>query len=314
MPAPEKVANHTPENGQEVVKQRVRLFYDQVGWQIEADGVYQNARYEDLRPVSREYVHRCHLRVNRHLRPKGKYFLDAGSGPVQYIEYLTYSQGYSYRVCVDLSLVALLEARKRLENHALCVVADVSCLPFSSDVFDSAVSLHTFHHLPLSEQPRAYQELVRVLAPDAGAVVVNGWTESSLMRRFHWLVRLSEYIGQRFLRLRDKRGHYPERSKTNQAGSNPQKPAGTYIQKLDAAWLNANLGGKIPYRLYPWRSVSVRFLRAIVHRATGGVLFLRILYHLEERFPDYFAVHGQYPMIVIQKNPTLKGKFHELDG
>ena len=47
------------------VKQQVRKFYDQVGWQLEADGLYQNAHYEDLRPVSAEYIHRCHGRVGQ---------------------------------------------------------------------------------------------------------------------------------------------------------------------------------------------------------------------------------------------------------
>ena len=51
------------------IKQQVREFYDQVGWQEVSEGLYQNARYEDLRPVSREYIHQCHLRVNRHLQP-----------------------------------------------------------------------------------------------------------------------------------------------------------------------------------------------------------------------------------------------------
>src|SRR5512141_2874572 len=95
-------------------KQKVREFYDEVGWQVEADGNYQNARYEDLRPVARDYIHRCHLRVKRHLKPTGRFFLDAGSGPVQYTEYVTYSHGYQYRVCVDISIVALQEARARL--------------------------------------------------------------------------------------------------------------------------------------------------------------------------------------------------------
>jgi hypothetical protein len=53
------------------VKRQVREFYDQVGWKEVGEGVYQNARYEDLRPVSREYIHRCHLRVTRHLKPDG---------------------------------------------------------------------------------------------------------------------------------------------------------------------------------------------------------------------------------------------------
>ncbi len=72
----------------------MREFYDRVGWQMVSGEVYQNAEYEDLRPVSRDYIHKCHLRINRHLAPEGDFLLDAGSGPVQYPEYLTYSEGY----------------------------------------------------------------------------------------------------------------------------------------------------------------------------------------------------------------------------
>jgi len=44
-------------------KNEVRHFYDEIGWKLESDGFYQNARYEDLRPVSADYIHRCHLRL-----------------------------------------------------------------------------------------------------------------------------------------------------------------------------------------------------------------------------------------------------------
>jgi len=30
------------------IKGQVRQFYDQVGWQMAGEGLYQNARYEDL--------------------------------------------------------------------------------------------------------------------------------------------------------------------------------------------------------------------------------------------------------------------------
>ena len=78
----------------ENTKQQVREFYDQIGWSQVGDGLYQNARYEDLRPVSREYIHQCHLRVKRHLASSGNILLDAGSGPVQWPEYLEYSENY----------------------------------------------------------------------------------------------------------------------------------------------------------------------------------------------------------------------------
>src|SRR5512133_2084353 len=133
----------------ENTKQQVREFYDQIGWSQAGDGLYQNARYEDLRPVSREYIHRCHLRVNNHLQASGDLLLDAGSGPVQYPEYLTYSQNYKFRVCLDISILALKEARNRLGEHGLFVVADVANLPFKPESFDGLVSLHTLQHLPL---------------------------------------------------------------------------------------------------------------------------------------------------------------------
>jgi len=281
------------------VKQQVRQFYDQVGWQKVSGDLYQNARYEDLRPVSAEYIHRCHLRVSRHLAPDGRFLLDAGSGPVQYPEYATYSLGYAYRVCADISIVALQEARRRLGEHALCVVADVANLPFAPGAFDGAVSLHTLHHLPLDEQGKAYGEIYRVLAEGRSAVVVNGWTDSPLMRRSAWLVRLAESLGMGMARLR---GRAPARKTAapNPAGG-PRDPTGTFVNKLDAAWLRGLLAGKMRFEIYTWRSVSVRWLRALVHSATGGRLWLRLLFALEERYPRWFGENGQYPLVVIDK-------------
>jgi len=132
------------------VKERVRRFYDSIGWQEIGEGVYQNARYEDLRPVSREYIHRCHIRLARHLRDRGDFFLDAGSGPIQYPEYLIYSQGFRCRVCLDISRRALLEARKRIGEHGLYVQGDVAHMPFRKSAFQAVASLHTLHHLPQS--------------------------------------------------------------------------------------------------------------------------------------------------------------------
>jgi ubiquinone/menaquinone biosynthesis C-methylase UbiE len=289
----------------EDVKQRVRQFYDQVGWQAAGEGVYQNARYEDLRPVSREYIRRCHLRVRRFLKPTGRYLLDAGSGPVQYAEYLTYSQGYRYRVCADISIVALKEARRRIGSHGLFVVADVANLPFSPGPFDGLVSLHTLHHLPLEEQEQAYREFYRVLKEGGSAVVVNGWTDSPLMRRLGWLVGGMERLGSLVLRLRGRAPREAAEQAAVPAAAGRNAPTGTFVNKLNAAWLEQKLGGAMRgamrYEIYPWRSVSVRFLRAVIHDAAGGRLWLRLLFWLEERFPRFFGEKGQYPLIVISK-------------
>lgn len=283
------------------IKQQVRQFYDQVGWQMVGEGVYQNARYEDLRPVARAYIHRCHLRVNRHLKPTGDFLLDAGSGPIQYPEYLTYSQGYRYRVCLDLSIVALKEARKRIGVHGLFVVADVANLPFKPGAFDGIVSLHTLHHLPAQDQEQAYTGLYRVLAPASAAVIVNGWTDSPLMRLALPWVRFMEMVGRWVLRTRGKEAPRPTAPQVTPAKPKDSQPTGTYIQKLDAAWLRSLLKPRMDFEIRVWRSVNVRFLRALVHRQLGGGLWLRLLYWLEERFPHYFGEKGQYPLVIIRK-------------
>ncbi|NPV86530.1 MAG: class I SAM-dependent methyltransferase [Anaerolineae bacterium] len=305
-------------------REEVRQFYDRIGWQMEGN-FYQNARYEDLRQVSAEYIHQCHLRVGRHLKPQGVYFLDAGSGPIQYPEYLTYSQGFRYRVCVDISFVALSEARRRVGAHGLFVVADVANLPFKDGVFEALVSLHTFHHLPAHEQKQAYQEAYRVLAAGCSAVVVNGWTDSVLMRYALPLVRVMErlnaFFGHRAHQGAPSAGAGVEVNsggvETNDSALQdlageavkqqvPQAlqklPTGTFVNKMGAEELRSALQGEITFQIYCWRSVSVRFLRAVIHPKLAGRLWLRLLYMLEERFPHFFGEKGQYPLIVFSKS------------
>jgi len=287
------------------IKQQVREFYDQIGWQEVGEGVYQNARYEDLRPVSREYIRGCHMRVARHLKPSGQYLLDAGSGPIQYPEYLIYSQGYVARVCADISIVALQEARQRIGErvvggHGLFVVADVANLPFEPEAFDGVVALHTLHHLPNGEQAQAYHELYRVLADDSAAVIVNGWDSPPLMRLvakpLNWVKRLR--IWRRRLLGAPGRGDNPR-----MAGKNPGEKAlkSTFVSKNNAEWLKREIGSRMSLEVLVWRSVSVRFLRLMIHPRLGGRFWLRLLFWLEERFPRFFGENGQYPLILIQK-------------
>jgi SAM-dependent methyltransferase len=288
------------------IKQQVRQFYDQVGWQIVGEGLYQNARYEDLRPVSRAYIHHAHLRVGQCLPPSGRYLLDAGSGPIQYPEYLTYSQGYTYRVCVDISIVALQEARKRIGERGLFVVADVAHLPFRPEAFQGVVSLHTLHHLPPQDHGPAYVELFRVLAPGGSAAVVNGWTEAPLQNWLWKPVRLAQAFVALLRRLTGQRKAAP--SPAQPAKANPaavSKPAdgptGTYVHKFTPDWLKQTLGGKIPFEIRAWRSVNVGFLRAAIHPRLAGRFWLGLLAWFEDRFPRWFGEKGQYPLIVLRK-------------
>jgi ubiquinone/menaquinone biosynthesis C-methylase UbiE len=272
----------------ENTKQQVREFYDQIGWSQVGEGLYQNARYEDLRPVSREYIHKCHLRVKRHLAPTGDILLDAGSGPVQWPEYLTYSEDYRYRLCADISITALREARTRLGDRGLFVVADIASLPFKADAFDGVVSMHTIHHLPLKEHKRAYLELVRVLKTGMSAVVVNGWHNPLLMRMAEPFIAFARFWSGRT-------------AKRKKNWSREEEQAGTFVEKMTPRWLKNELNGEVNFRIFPWRSLSPRFMRWFVRPQFGGKAYLRLVYWLEERFPKFFGENGQYPLIVIKK-------------
>ena len=288
------------------IKRNVREFYDQVGWQEVNDGIYQNATYEDLRPVVRNYIHNCHLRVLRHLKPQGKLLLDAGSGPIQYPEYLEFSRGYQHRVCADISIVALQEARKRIGEHGLFVIADIASLPFAPDIFEGVVSMHTIHHLPLDEHLRAYQELYRVLGHNSSAVVINGWSLPPLMALTEKLADVVDLLrGQRLHKEKKRQGTITQAEAVTLPNidrrANAETATRTFVRKHNAAWVRKVVGSYMPLEIWTWRSVNVRFLRTFIHERAAGKLLLRLLYWKEERFPHFLGKVGQYPLIVIHK-------------
>ena len=268
-------------------KQQVREFYDQIGWSQVGEGLYQNARYEDLRPVSREYVHNCHMRVKRHLAPSGDILLDAGSGPVQWPEYLTYSENYRYRLCADISITALKEARTRLGDKGLFVVADIANLPFKPEVFDGVVSMHTIHHLPMSEHRKAYLELIRVMKSNRSMAIVNGWDNPLLMRLANPFMQLSRLRAGRELKRKKNWNELND-------------PDGTFVAKMTPRWLKQELSD-LKFEIYPWRSMSTGFMKSFVRPRFGGKTFLRFVFWLEETFPRFFGENGQYPLIVFKK-------------
>ena len=281
-------------------KQKVRRFYDAIGWSVEDSGHYQNARYEDLRPVSAEYIHNCHMRITPYFEKGGKYIMDVGCGPIQYPEYLTYSEHFERRVCADISITALKEARKRIGEKGFFVVCDAANLPFKPECMDAMVSLHTFHHLDLDDQKKAWQETWRVLKPGTTAVVVNGWTESKMMKKWQPLVELAEKAGHFVARLRGKESRKTEKS----AKAQSKQDTGTFVKKMDADWIRKELSGlgdgRVRLEIRCWRSVSVRWLRALIHPPYGKAA-LRALFAKEEKNSNYYGEYGQYPMIIMNK-------------
>jgi len=243
------------------------------------------------------------MRVKRHLAPTGKYLLDAGSGPVQYDEYLTYSEGYQYRVCMDLSFVALQEARKRLGEKGIYIIADIANLPFAADTFDGIVSLHTIHHVPIDEKVDVYKGLHRCLKPGRTLVTVDGWSEVPLGSVMAFMMRVANRMRRWTGKEAPPMPNEVSALQTDAAEENSShEPVGTFVLKTSAKWFHRVMEGQLPYEIRVWRSVSVKFLRSVIQPEWAGRFWLKVLYQLEEWFPHFFGEKGQYPLIIISKD------------
>jgi SAM-dependent methyltransferase/uncharacterized protein YbaR (Trm112 family) len=264
-----------------VEKQAIMDFYDQVGWKEEGDQFYDGARFEDLRPVTRDYIHHCHMRVNRYLSGQGTYLLDAASGPVQYPEYLIYSEGYEYRVCADISFRALKQAKKNVGGKGIYLLCDVTDLPLKDNTMDGIVSLHTIYHVPADEQAGAVRELHRTLKAGRSGVVVYGWGPHSFLMN---LLMVPYFLLKRLLR----KGAEAETSEL-------------YFHHHKPAWFRKEIKRQCRARLAVWRSVSVAFLRRVIHEKAFGRQLLAIIFALENALPGFFGKVGAYPMFILTK-------------
>ncbi len=105
--------------------------------------------------------------------------------------------------------------------------------------------------------------------------------------------------------IQKNRGNQETDQKQEISKNSPEKTdkgenTGTFVEKLTAEWIWNELPD-MNIEILVWRTVNVRFLRAVFHRAIGGNFLLKILYVLEEKYPTYFGKNGQYPLIVIHK-------------
>ncbi len=268
-------------NSAQHTKKEVKRFYDEIGWQ-QTEGVYRDAQdSEDLREISKDYIEQCHLRVNQHLPKKGKYLLDVASGPIQYPAYLTYSQNFEYRICADISLTALIEAKKKIGNKGIYLLCDVTRLPLQDNVIDALVSLHTLYHVPKEEQLTAFAQCYRVLKPEGVSVIIYSWGRHSLLMNILLLPwKVLSLLKKTCL---------------------PTKQQALYFYAHNYRWFCEKIQAKYQTQLFSWRSVNVPFLKKYIHPALMGGCILKGIFALENRFHQLMGKIGAYPLFVTVK-------------
>lgn len=269
----------------------VRRFYDELGWVQRADGTYEDtALFTEASTIADRYRVACNRRIGKQLRG-GKYLLDVASGAIPHPEYLDFSLNYGFRVCVDFSMRALLEARKKLGEKAICVLGDITCLPLRTDAVDDAISLHTIYHVPVAKQTAAVDELVRVTKPGGCALVVYTWSKSSAMEA---IFKVRGTLGTL------RRGGKPSPAAVK-ARTAPDSTSPLYFHPQGIEWYDEQIRTRHRARLFVWSFVSTFFQQRFFRSKASGNFLAKIVEFVEAIAPSWCGRHGQYPMFVIRK-------------
>jgi ubiquinone/menaquinone biosynthesis C-methylase UbiE len=262
------------------VEESLRAFYDQEGWKNDGEKSRDAALWEDTRACARDYVSGCRLRLLDHMPRHGGVLLDAASGPLQYPEYLRFSEGYGKRVCVDLSAEALRQAEAKLGPRGEYVKCSILDLPFRNDFADATLSLHTIYHIERGAQEAAVRQLLRVTKPGQPLLVVyaNPDRLSSRLARF----------------ARSLKGLFK--------GKAEEGKGEVYYHAHPLAWW-MRFSDEATVDIVTWRTLTAKVSRLLIPDNAVGAFLFRTLLWLEGVFPRAMLPLAAYPLIILRKNP-----------
>jgi ubiquinone/menaquinone biosynthesis C-methylase UbiE/uncharacterized protein YbaR (Trm112 family) len=276
-------------------KKSVQQFYDDFGWQKTEEGYKDTLTFEDRRPVSEKYWSKCHMRLNKYLSG-GEYLLDVASGSVPNDEYLTFSDRYHMRICMDFSVQAMKEAARRLKGKGIFIQGDMTEIPIVDNCIDSVISMHTVYHIPQQEQTKAVQESYRILKPGGQSVIVYNWHKPLLMRMAFGIWRP---LLRFYKRLKGAKSIQPK----PQAGQAENRPE-LFLQQQDYKWFTKDIKKPYKARLEVYSCISRSFSNTFIQEKAFGRQLSGLIFKLENIFPSFLGRWGQYPVFLLQKKKS----------
>jgi SAM-dependent methyltransferase len=261
-------------------------YYDTFGWTPDADGVAgERKEAVDSRAPSYDYSRKCMSRLQKYFIQGGEYLLDVGSGAIPHDEYMSYHSRFRKRVCVDLSIKGLQQAKLKLGDRGEYVVGDATNLPFLDDSFDAVTCNHVVYQIPAEMQTAAMMEIWRVLKPGGVAVVVYRWQWSPIAAR---LANVAQKIGL---------GTDPQ---TSSSSSGEAAPARYPDHPQARSWFEAQ-NWPFQYSYDCYRVVDNEFMRRYCPDDWRGRLLLNTLYAGQVLVPKICGKYGSFSVMVIRK-------------
>lgn len=273
-------------------KKRVFDYYNEVNYKIKDSlKIYEDSpKWVDFRGVSSEYISNSFRKASRFYPSKGEYFLDIASGPIGLKEYMALSDGYEYRVCVDISVNALIQAKENIERagkKGIFICGDITNIPIQDNSCDTVLSQHTLYHIPKNDQQKAVNEMYRVAKSGSKVVIIYNWF-------FHsWFMNISLNFIQLYRIFR----HYAGKLYVRMFNSKPR----LYFYTHSPRWFKKSFDFSQDIEFYCWRSTNKQFLDIYIHDWLFGKQILNWLIKIEDKHSKFMSKFGDYPAIVISK-------------
>lgn len=273
-------------------KKRVFDYYNQINYQTkDYFNIYQDSsKWVDYREVSGKYLRTSFARASRFYPASGKYLLDIASGPIGLPEYMFLSDGYDFRVCIDVSINALLQAKQNIEKagkQGIYICGDITNIPLRDNAVDTVLSQHTLYHIPRNDQKTAVNELYRVASPGSKVVIIYSWFYHS------WFMNLSLNLVQLYRIARHLAGKlyvkfFPSRPRLYYYAHSPR-------------WFRKSFHFGKDIEFFCWRSTNKYFMKIFIHRKFFGRKILDKLIAVENEHSKFMSTFGEYAAIVITK-------------
>lgn len=277
-------------------KKRVFDYYNEVNFKIrDSFTMYKDAgKWVDFRDISSEYLKNSFSRASEFYPAEGDYILDIASGPIGIVEYMKLSDGYKYRICMDISINALIQASINMEKadrKGIFICGDITNIPLKDGCCDTVLSQHTLYHIPKNDQRIAVNEMYRVAGSGSKIVIIyslfyHSWF-MNISLNFVQLYRIARHVaGKLYVKL---------------IKSKPR----LYFYPHSLRWFKRSFDFSSDIEFYCWRSTNKYFLKIFIHKWLFGKFILKKLTETEKKYSNFMGRFGEYPAIVITKKKTL---------